>query len=48
MLFRSPIIGATKAKYIDDAVGSLGIRLTSDEIIYLEEAYIPHNIVGAL
>ena len=44
----SPIIGATKAKYLDDAVGSLDIRLTTDEIAYLEEAYIPHNIVGAL
>ncbi len=44
----SPIIGATKAKYLDDAVGSLNIRLTSDEMIYLEEAYVPHNIVGAI
>jgi 1-deoxyxylulose-5-phosphate synthase len=44
----APIIGATKAKYLDDAVGALNVRLTNDDIIYLEEPYIPHKIVGAL
>ena len=44
----SPIIGATKAKYFDDAAGALDIKLTADDIAYLEEAYIPHRIVGAL
>jgi len=44
----SPIIGATKAEYIDDAVGSLNIKLTEEDIRYLEVPYIPHKIVGAL
>lgn len=44
----SPIIGATKAKYLDDAAGSFGITLTQQEMAYLEEEYVPHNIVGAL
>lgn len=44
----APIIGATKAKYFDDAVGSFNVKLTNDDIIYLEEPYIPHKIVGAL
>lgn len=44
----APIIGATKANYFDDAVGSFDVKLTQQEITYLEEAYIPHNIVGAL
>lgn len=44
----APIIGATKAKYFDDAVGSLDITLTQQEIDYLEEAYVPHTIVGAI
>lgn len=44
----SPIIGATKIGYIEDAVGSLNIKLTDEDIIYLEELYIPHKIVGAL
>lgn len=44
----SPIIGATKKKYFDDAVGSFDVTLTPQEITYLEEEYVPHNIVGAL
>lgn len=44
----SPLIGATKAKYFDDAVGSFDILLSNEDIYYLEELYIPHKIVGAL
>lgn len=43
-----PIIGATKARYFDDAVGAFNVKLTADDIAYLEEPYIPHKIVGAL
>lgn len=44
----SPIIGATKVKYIDDAVGTLDIRLSDEDVAYLEELYVPHPIVGAI
>lgn len=44
----SPIIGATKAKYFDDAAGAFDIKLTAEDIAYLEELYTPHKIVGAL
>lgn len=44
----APIIGATKAKYFDDAIGAFNVKLTSDDIAYLEEPYVPHKIVGAL
>lgn len=44
----SPIIGATKAKYFDDAVGALDVKLTEKDIAYLEELYVPHKIVGAI
>lgn len=44
----SPIIGATKAKYFDDAAGALDIVLTAEDVAYLEELYVPHRIVGAL
>lgn len=44
----SPIIGATKTKYIDDAVGALDIYLTDEDIAYLEEMYVPHPIIGAI
>lgn len=44
----SPIIGVTKEKYLDDAVGSFNIKLSKSEIDYLEEMYVPHKVVGAL
>jgi aryl-alcohol dehydrogenase-like predicted oxidoreductase len=44
----SPLIGATKAKYFDDAVGSFDIALSKEDVEYLEELYVPHKIVGAL
>lgn len=44
----SPIIGATKMKYLDDAVGTFDVMLTVEDISYLEDAYVPHKIVGAL
>ena len=43
----SPIIGATKTKYIDDAIGALDINLQEEDINYLEELYVPHKINGA-
>lgn len=44
----SPLIGATKAKYFDDAVGVFRIKLTESDMNYLEEMYLPHKIVGAV
>lgn len=44
----SPIIGATKVGYLDDAVAALEVPLTEKEIAYLEELYVPHPIVGAI
>lgn len=44
----SPIIGATKAKYFDDAAAALDITLTDDDVKFLEETYVPHKVVGAL
>ena len=42
----SPIIGATKSHHLDDAVASLSVQLTPDEIRHLEEAYQPHPTLG--
>lgn len=41
-------IGATKASHFDDAAEALALRLSSEEIAYLEEPYCPHKIVGAI
>ena len=44
----APIIGATKASHIEQAVAALPIRLSADETAYLEEPYVPHQVVGAI
>ena len=44
----SPPIGATKEKYLDDAVGAFGIKLTDEDVAYIDECYVPHKIVGAV
>ena len=44
----APIIGANKAAYIDEAVGAMSVNLSDKEMAYLEEAYAPHEIMGAL
>lgn len=44
----SPIIGATKAEYFDDAAGALDFVLSDGDAAYLEELYTPHKVVGAL
>lgn len=44
----SPIIGATKEKYLDDAVSAFNLNLTEEDIAYIDEPYVPHKIVGAL
>jgi aryl-alcohol dehydrogenase-like predicted oxidoreductase len=42
----APIVGVTKPAQLDDAVASLEITLTDDEVRLLEEAYVPHRIAG--
>jgi len=38
----SPIVGATKPQHLEDAVGSLSVRLSDEEVVRLEELYQPH------
>ena len=42
----APIIGATKITHLEEAVGALSVKLTREEVAYLEEPYAPHPIVG--
>ena len=44
----SPIVGATKARYLEEAAGALSVKLTAEEVAYLEELYVPHRVVGAI
>ena len=41
-----PIFGATRPHHLDDAVAALSVQLTPDEIKHLEEAYVPHPVIG--
>jgi aryl-alcohol dehydrogenase-like predicted oxidoreductase len=42
----SPIIGASKVAYVDDAVAALDIVLTDDEVRQIEELYEVREILG--
>jgi 1-deoxyxylulose-5-phosphate synthase len=42
----APIIGATKISHLEDALGALSVKLSPEEIAFLEEPYVPHSIVG--
>ena len=42
----SPIVGATKAHHLDDAVSALSLELDDVEIAALEEFYRPHAVAG--
>lgn len=42
----APIIGATKSHHLDDAVQSLSLTLSPDEVKRLEEPYQPHPVLG--
>jgi aryl-alcohol dehydrogenase (NADP+) len=42
----SPIVGATKAQHLTDAIAALDLRLEDAEIASLEKDYQPHRVVG--
>jgi 1-deoxyxylulose-5-phosphate synthase len=42
----APIVGATKLQHLEDAHAAFSVRLTPAETASLEEAYVPHAVVG--
>ncbi len=42
----SPVIGATSPEHVEEAVASLGVSLSADEMAFLEEPYVPHPVLG--
>lgn len=44
----SPVVGATKFHHIGDAAKAVDCKLTEDEILWLEESYVPHALVGVM
>jgi 1-deoxyxylulose-5-phosphate synthase len=41
-----PVIGGTKISHLEDAIPSISVKLTPEEVAFLEEPYLPHKIVG--
>ena len=44
----SPVIGCTKISQLEELCAVFKIKLTPEDIKYLEELYVPHKVVGAL
>jgi 1-deoxyxylulose-5-phosphate synthase len=42
----APIIGATKALHLEDALAAMEVQLSAEEIKAIEEPYVPHAAVG--
>ena len=44
----APVVGATKYHHIEGAARAVELNLTGEELIYLEEPYIPHPLAGVM
>lgn len=44
----APVVGATKLHHIEGAAKAVELKLTADEIAYLEEPYVPHPLAGVM
>ena len=44
----APVTGATKFHHVEGAAKAVDLELTPEEITYLEEAYVPHRLVGVM
>lgn len=44
----APICGATKISHVQGAVEAVHVKLSEEEINYLEECYVPHKLVGVM
>jgi 1-deoxyxylulose-5-phosphate synthase len=42
----APIVGATKAQHVEDAIAAEALELSDEEISRLEEPYLPHAVSG--
>lgn len=44
----APVVGATKCRHLEGAAKSVELTLPADELAFLEEPYVPHNLVGVM
>ena len=44
----APVTGVTKLHHIEGAAKAVDLKLSKEEISYLEELYVPHRLVGVM
>lgn len=44
----APVVGATKASHVEGMAKAADLSLTSEEIAYLDELYVPHPLAGVM
>ncbi|MBB2955468.1 aryl-alcohol dehydrogenase-like predicted oxidoreductase [Bifidobacterium commune] len=44
----APIVGCSSPKRVDQAVAALDVKLSPEDVAYLEEPYVAHELVGPL
>ena len=44
----SPVVGATKLSHVEGAAKAVDLKLSDEEISYLEELYVPHELAGVM
>ena len=44
----APVVGATKLHHVEGAAKAVDLTLSDGELVYLEEPYVPHRLVGVM
>ena len=44
----APIVGATNPSHFEQATKAFDLHLTDEEVSYLEEPYLPHEVMGPI
>lgn len=44
----APVVGMTKLYQVEGAANATALKLTQEELAYLEEPYLPHRLVGVM
>ena len=44
----APIVGCSRPQRVDEAVAALDVELSAEELDYMEEPYVAHELVGPL
>lgn len=42
----SLIVGCSKPERVDDAIAALDVKLTAEEVNFMEQPYVAHGLVG--